>query len=81
MTRRTYSGLEVVKFLRNHGYAPAGGGGSHRKLIYRHPDNPDDVRTVIVPLHDELATGTLRSIADQCDADDFQEFLDWLDSD
>jgi hypothetical protein len=34
---------------------------------------------VTVPLHDELATGTLRSIASQCEADDFQAFMDWLE--
>jgi len=36
-------------------------------------------RTVSVPLHDELATGTLKSIAEQAGADDFQAFLDAIE--
>ncbi|WP_157573603.1 type II toxin-antitoxin system HicA family toxin [Haloplanus natans] len=36
-------------------------------------------RTVSVPLHDELATGTLKSIAEQAGAEDFQQFLDAID--
>jgi len=34
---------------------------------------------VSVPLHDELATGTLKSIAEQAGADDFQAFLDAIE--
>jgi len=30
-------------------------------------------------MHDELATGTLQSIAKQAGANDFDEFCDWLD--
>lgn len=79
MSRPTYSGLEVVQFLDSHGYEHVRTRGSHAILVYEHPNNPDDVRRVTVPLHDELATGTLRSIASQCGADDFQKFLDWLE--
>lgn len=48
------------------------------KLRYIDP-NTGEKRTVIVPLHDELDTGTLRSIAEQAGADDFQAFLDEMD--
>jgi hypothetical protein len=34
---------------------------------------------VTVPLHDEIATGTLRGIAEQAGADDFQAFLNAID--
>ena len=48
------------------------------KLRYLDP-NTGEKRTVIVPLHDELDTGTLKSIAEQAGADDFQKFLDEID--
>lgn len=38
------------------------------------------VRTVVVPLHDELAEETLREIADQCGANDFDAFCEWIDT-
>ena len=78
MTRRPYSGLEIVKVLTDKGFTPASGVGSHRKLVYEHPET-DEKRIVIVPLHDELATGTLRSIADQAGAKDFDAFCAWID--
>lgn len=52
--------------------------GSHVKLRYVDP-NTGEKRTVTVPLHDEVATDTLRSIAEQAGARDFQEFLDAID--
>jgi len=30
-------------------------------------------------MHDEIATGTLRDIADQCGALDFDAFCAWID--
>ncbi len=45
------------------------------KLEYVNPDTGKK-RYVTVPLHDELATKTLRSIADQAGAHCFQAFLD-----
>jgi predicted RNA binding protein YcfA (HicA-like mRNA interferase family) len=53
------SGSAVERALRRAGFSEASRRGSHLKL--RHPDG----RTVIVPLHDELARGTLRSILRQ----------------
>jgi len=51
--------------------------GSHVKLRYIHPEG--EKRTVIVPLHDELDTGTLKSIAEQAGSNEFQAFLDELE--
>ncbi|MDQ3957380.1 MAG: type II toxin-antitoxin system HicA family toxin [Actinomycetota bacterium] len=53
------SGADVVKVLERAGFSYVGSKGSHAKL--RH----DDGRTTIVPLHRELARGTLRSILRQ----------------
>ena len=55
------SGEEVVAALGRAGFERAGQRGSHLKLRNR------DGRVVIVPLHRELARGTLRSILRQAD--------------
>jgi predicted RNA binding protein YcfA (HicA-like mRNA interferase family) len=54
------SGQEVVQALERAGFVVVGTRGSHRKL--RHAER---ARVVIVPLHHELASGTLRSILRQ----------------
>jgi len=77
--RRTFSGREVAKVLHGHGYTPTGsGGGSHRKFVYENP-NTGEKRVVTVPMHDEIAVGTLKSIADQCGAENFREWCRWID--
>jgi predicted RNA binding protein YcfA (HicA-like mRNA interferase family) len=53
------SGLEIVRALERTGFETRGQRGSHRNL--RHPDG----RVAIVPMHRELAPGTLRSILKQ----------------
>ncbi|GFN22177.1 type II toxin-antitoxin system HicA family toxin [Thermanaeromonas sp. C210] len=53
------SGREVIKALTKAGFRQASQRGSHVKM--RHPSG----RTAIVPLHDELAPGTLRSVLKQ----------------
>ena len=65
------SGAEVVRALGRAGFERVGQRGSHVKL--RHVDG----RTVIVPMHRELAPGTLRSILRQAgfSADGFRELL------
>ena len=78
MSRGTYSGHEIIKALGKWGFRRVDQTGSHVKLRYRHPKTGEK-RTVTVPLHDELATGTLRGIAEQAGADDFQAFLDAID--
>lgn len=75
MTRRPYSGEEIIKALGNWGFTRVDQTGSHVKLRYVHPE-AGEKRTVTVPLHDELATGTLKNIAEQAGANDFQAFLD-----
>lgn len=57
------SGAEVVKALARAGFAQVSQRGSHVKL--RHSDG----RTVIVPLHRELASGTLASVLRQAGLD------------
>jgi predicted RNA binding protein YcfA (HicA-like mRNA interferase family) len=80
MSRRTFSGLEVVTVLVNvGGFEWRRTAGDHAQLYYEHPTNDDDRRQVTVPLHDELRTGTLRNIADGAGANDFEAFCDWID--
>ncbi len=65
------SGREVVRALAEVGFVEVSQRGSHLKL--RNAAN----RTVIVPMHRELARGTLRSILRQADltVDAFTELL------
>ncbi len=78
MARRPYSGEEIAKALRKWNFQPVDREGSHLKLRYVNP-NTGEKRMVSVPMHDELATGTLRNIADQAGAKDFQAFLDAIE--
>jgi predicted RNA binding protein YcfA (HicA-like mRNA interferase family) len=77
VSRGTYSGEDVIKALQKWRFKQVDQTGSHVKLRYIHPEG--EKRTVIVPLHDELDTGTLKSIADQAGANEFQAFLDELE--
>jgi predicted RNA binding protein YcfA (HicA-like mRNA interferase family) len=78
VTRRTFSGHEVAKVLIQMGFTRTGGSGSHRRLSYQHPET-GEIRHVDVPMHDEHAPGTLRSIAGQAGARDFDAFCEWID--
>lgn len=80
MGRTSFSGREIAAVLRKHGFERAGMTGSHLKLRWESPDT-DEVRIVTVPMksEDEIPTGTLHSIADQCGADDFREWCRWID--
>ncbi|WP_338738963.1 type II toxin-antitoxin system HicA family toxin [Haloplanus salilacus] len=54
--------------------------GDHAILRWEPPEDHDaEARTVPVPLHDEISEGTLRDIADQAGAKDYQEFKAWID--
>lgn len=75
VAHRTYSGSELIQALDKWGFEKVGQSGSHVKLCYHHPVT-NERRTVIVPLHDELATGTLHSIAYQAGAKDPQKFVE-----
>ncbi|GAA0283753.1 type II toxin-antitoxin system HicA family toxin [Halobacterium noricense] len=79
MVRTTFSGREIVGVLESFGYTPVSRHGSHVRLQYENADT-GEVRNVDVPLHDEVRIGTLHSIADQCGADDFHTFCEWLDN-
>lgn len=79
VARRTYSGEEIVAALQKWRFRRVDQTGSHVKLRYVHPETRER-RTVIVPLHAELAKGTLKSIAEQAGAEDFQEFLDAIEA-
>ena len=65
------SGAEVIKALGRAGFEHVSQRGSHVKL--RRAGGP----TVIVPLHRELARGTLRSILRQADltAEEFSKLF------
>ncbi|GAB7019640.1 type II toxin-antitoxin system HicA family toxin [Halostagnicola bangensis] len=81
MSRRTYSGDDVMKVLVNHGpFYLDRIKGDHFILRWEPPDDHDsDARTVPVPRHDEVSTGTLKKIGEQAGMKEFQRFLDWLD--
>jgi predicted RNA binding protein YcfA (HicA-like mRNA interferase family) len=76
---RDFSGRDIVKVLRRHQFQPVGRTGSHVQLRY---DNPEtgEVRNVTVPMKNRIAAGTLRSIAEQCGANDFDAWCEWIDN-
>lgn len=67
-----------MSVLTSFGYVPVSRHESHVRLRYENPDT-GEVRSVDVPQHDEIKTGTLHSIADQCGADDFHAWCAWID--
>ena len=81
MSRQTFSGEDVRTVLVNNGpFYIDRITGDHYVLKWKPPEDHDSSpRTVVVPDHDQLATGTLRSIGEQAGMKDFQKFLDWLD--
>jgi len=81
MARGTFSGHDVVKVMVNSGiYEWVRTNGDHAILRWGPPEDHDsDARTVPVPLHNELNTGTLRSIGEQAGMNDFDEFRDWIE--
>jgi predicted RNA binding protein YcfA (HicA-like mRNA interferase family) len=74
-----FSGRDVVKALTRNRCRLVDRTGSHAKLRYEHPTNEDDVRVVSVPMHDRIDTGTLRSLAEQAGAKEFDAFCEWID--
>lgn len=61
------SGREVRRILERHGFVCVRQKGSHMVMQYRKPEG--GTVTVPVPDHDELKTGTLHGIIDQCRLD------------
>jgi predicted RNA binding protein YcfA (HicA-like mRNA interferase family) len=81
MVTRDFSGRDVVKVLVNRGnFQWVRTPGDHAILKWEHPDSPEiEQRTVSVPLHARLRIGTLRGIAEDAGAKDFDEFCKWID--
>jgi predicted RNA binding protein YcfA (HicA-like mRNA interferase family) len=77
VTTTDFSCRDIVKVLRTHGYTLTGRTGSHVQL--RDMTDDGSVRTVTVPLHDRISIGTLRDISDQCGANDFEKWCEWVD--
>jgi len=75
---RDFSGKELVNVLTGFGYYRDRQRGSHVILKYTNPDTGEK-RTVTVPLHDRIKIGTLQSIADQCGAENFHLWCEWID--
>lgn len=80
MVRTSFDGQTIAKVLRRHNYRPISREGSHLKLRWNSPDT-DEVRTVTVPMKsgDKIPQGTMHSIAEQCGANDFREWCQWID--
>lgn len=78
--RRDLSGREVVKALTKNRFSIADRTRSHVKLRYEHPSNDDDIRVVSVPMHDSIRVGTLRNIAEQSGAEDFEAWCQWIEA-
>jgi len=64
---------EIIKALNKLGFQIASQKGSHLKLKRYGTKN----RTVIVPMHDEVARGTLKSILEQAGIE-LEDFLNLL---
>lgn len=77
MAPRDFSGRDVVKVLHAHGYRIESRSGSHVTLTT--VTDGGTFRRVTVPLHSRLALGTLRNIAAQAEATDFDRFCEWID--
>ncbi len=67
------SANEIIKALHKTGFEKVSQRGSHRKL----KNSSTPTRTVIVPMYNEVARGTLRSILEQAGTD-LETFLDLL---
>ena len=71
MQTTDFSGRDVIKVLRKHDYEFVTRTGSHVQM--RDVTESGDVRNVTIPMHDGISAGTLRNIADQCGAKDFEK--------
>ena len=68
------SGLEIIRALERLGFAQARQRGSH---VVMKKSTPDGSIGCVVPMHDEVAIGTLRSILKQAkvSADEFMKVV------
>jgi predicted RNA binding protein YcfA (HicA-like mRNA interferase family) len=72
-----FSGADVVKVLTSYGYRITSRSGSYVTL--REELDTGEVRRTTVPMHDRVNVGTLRGIARDAGANDFEEFCAWID--
>lgn len=81
MGKRDFSGEEIYKALVNTGnFTHVRTTGDHLILRWDPPDTHNtEPRVVSVPVHDPVSIGTLRSIADDAGAEDFDAFCEWID--
>lgn len=80
MVRKHFSGRDIVKVLTSHNYTIVGREGSHVRLRWEPPAGHEtDARVVTVPVGHEIGGDTLRNIADQSGADDFEQWCQWID--
>lgn len=82
MVTRDFPGEEIYKALVNVGnFRHVRTAGDHLILRWEPPESHERtaVRTVTVPLHDSISIGTLRDIADDAGAADFEAFCEWVD--
>lgn len=77
MSGQSLSGEEVIRGLSEMEFRKVRQSGSHAILKYKNPDT-GEVRTVAVPLDDELSQPTLKGIAESCGAQDFQKWRSWI---
>lgn len=76
MVTTDFSGRDIVKVLRKHGYEFVSRTGSHVQL--RAETDGGNVRNVTVPMYDRIDVSLLQSIADQCGARDFGAWCEWI---
>jgi predicted RNA binding protein YcfA (HicA-like mRNA interferase family) len=82
MVRRDFSGEELYKVLVNvGGFRHVRTTGDHLILRWDPPDDHTETepRIVVVPAHDSVSIGTLRDIADDAGAKEFEAFCSWID--
>lgn len=77
MVTAGFSGRDIVKALRKHGYEFVSRTGSPVQL--RDETEDGTVRNVTVPMYDRIDVSLLQSIADQCGAQDFRAWYEWID--
>nr|WP_075935878.1 type II toxin-antitoxin system HicA family toxin [Salella cibi] len=82
MVTRDFSGEDIYKVLVNTGnFQHVRTTGDHLILRWEPPAHHDtDARVVSVPAHDSVSIGTLHDIADDCGAEDFEAFCEWIDA-
>lgn len=81
MSTRDFSGEEIYRVRVNAGgFKHVRTTGDHLVLRWEPPESHEtEARVVTVPLHDSVSIGTLRDIATDAGANDFDAFCAWID--